>query len=182
MKNSFFRQQFDAALSEGSPTGASIESTEMGSAIRKEWEGLPPSTESSPSSEWLGGTEDHGVFLTIRLGSMKAALKLIRAEGEEADAYLRPVGSDQKLPAHPSDARSTSSAAASLQGANLVYVLTEHADRVLSQFIQQRALAPDEARDIPSSPILNALSHLHSNGCVHGHLKPSNITSSLKMS
>ena len=144
----------------------------MGSAIRKEWEGLTVDGKFA-LLEWLGGTEDHGVFLTIRLGSMKAALKLIRAEGEEADAYLAQWEATKNFP-HTHLMPVYEFGRCVLQGANLVYVLTEHADRVLSQFIQQRALAPDEARDI-LSPILNALSHLHSNGCVHGHLKPSNI-------
>jgi serine/threonine protein kinase len=145
----------------------------MGSAtIRKEWEGLTVDGKFA-LLEWLGGTVDHGFFLTIRLGTVKSAIKLIRAEGAEADAYLAQWEAAKSL-SHTHLMPIYEYGRCVLEGVSLVYVITEHADRVLSQFVQQRALAPDETRDI-LSPIFNALGYLHAQGCVHGHVKPSNV-------
>ncbi len=54
------------------------------------------------------------------------------------------------------------------------YVVTEYAEENLAQIIPERPLSPDEAREM-LPPVVDALSYLHGQGMVFGHLKPSNI-------
>jgi TonB family protein len=61
-----------------------------------------------------------------------------------------------------------------IDGASLLYTVTEYADEVLAGILPERALTPDEAKEM-LGPVLDALGYLHGKGLVHGHLKPSNI-------
>ena len=56
-------------------------------SIRAEWEGRLIDGRFA-LLEWLGGSEDRGVFLTVLQGVRKAAIKLIPAEGAEADELI----------------------------------------------------------------------------------------------
>jgi len=156
------------------PLGSfSIESLAMGTAtIRAEWEGRLIDGKF-PLLEWLGGSADCGVFLTVLQGIQRAAIKLIIAEGPEADAHLAQWASAEDI-SHRHIARTLASGRASIEGTEVVYVVSELAERVLSQFIQDRPLKLAEARDI-LEPTLDALDYLHQKGIVHGHIKPSNI-------
>lgn len=122
--------------------------------------------------EKLGGAEDTGVFLTLRLGGQRAVIKLIRAEGAEANAILARWDAAKAL-AHPHLIRVFESGRTAVNSAQFVYVVTENADDVLSNIVRERALDPLETRDT-FGPILDALSYLHATGIVHGHVKPSN--------
>lgn len=153
--------------------GASIESLSMdGTSIHQEWEGLTVDGKFA-LLEWLGGSSDRDVFLTLRQGAHKAAIKLIRAEGNEADALLthweiaKTLSNRHLMPV-------LDCGQCTIQDTQMVYVVTEYAERVLSQFIQHRALGADETKDIVQA-VVDALAHLHGNGIVHGHLKPTNI-------
>jgi TonB family protein len=61
-----------------------------------------------------------------------------------------------------------------IDGAQLLYSVTEYSDEILSQILPERSLTPAETKGM-LGPILDALSYLHGRGFVHGHLKPSNI-------
>jgi len=52
--------------------------------------------------------------------------------------------------------------------------VTEYADENLSQVLSDRALTPEEAREM-LDPVADALGYLHGKGFAHGRLTPSNI-------
>ena len=56
----------------------------------------------------------------------------------------------------------------------LVYVVTERAETVLSSIVPHKTIAPSEMKSI-LEPIVDALLFLHEKGFVHGRVKPSNI-------
>lgn len=133
--------------------------------------------------DWLGGSSNQGVFVTLRLSAHRAAIKLILAEGADAEAWLSQWELARRL-THPNLMPIFETGRASIDGAEIVYVITECAERVLSQFIQDRPLKQHEASNIVY-PIVDALSYLHAKGFIHGRVKPSNIlvsSSELKLS
>jgi TonB family protein len=103
----------------------------------------------------------------------RAAIKLIAAEGSEADAYLAGWAKAANL-SHPHLLRVFRSGRFQIGSTGLVYVVTECADEVLAQIIPVRALTPEETRQM-LDPVIEALGYLHEKGFVHGHVKPSNI-------
>jgi len=123
--------------------------------------------------EWLGGGPSHGVFVTLRQGLHRAAIKVILADGEEADIYLA-LWETSRVLSHRHLMPIFDTGRYTIDGTSMVYIVTESADRVLSQFIEDRPLKPHEATNIVY-PIVEALSYLHAKGFVHGHVKPANI-------
>jgi TonB family protein len=139
-----------------------------------------------PLVAWLGGSGLTGVFLTEIAdrspsggdGSSsgaeprKAAIKLIAAS-PQAEDRLAMWTRAAKL-SNPCLVRILDAGRAEIDEAQVVYVVTELAEEVLAQIIPERPLTADETREM-LGPILDALDYLHSNGYVHGHLKPSNV-------
>lgn len=123
--------------------------------------------------EWLGGDETQGVFVTLRQGLHRAAIKVFLAEGAIADAYISQWEAARLL-SHRHLMPIFETGRYTVDGVSVVYIITECADRILSQFVQDRPLKPHEATNI-LYPIVDALSYLHAKGFVHGHVKPSNI-------
>jgi serine/threonine protein kinase len=123
--------------------------------------------------EWLGGSANHGVFVTLRQGLTRSVIKVILAEGDDADAYMAQWEASRGL-SHRHLMPIFDTGRYTIDGTSMVYIVTESADRVLSQFIDERPLKPHEATNI-LYPIVEALSYLHAKGFVHGHVKPSNI-------
>lgn len=125
--------------------------------------------------EWLGGSPRGGVFRTElpQAVEKKAAIKVIPAEGAEADAYLA-AWAKTSLLSHPHLMKVFRSGRFQFGTIGLVYVVTEYADEVLSQIIPERPLTATETREM-LEPVLDALLFLHDKGLVHGHVKPSNI-------
>jgi TonB family protein len=122
--------------------------------------------------QYLGGSERGPVFLTEYDGQ-KAAIKLIAADAQNAEAQLARWAAAASL-AHPHLLRVLQTGRCEVGGARMVYAVTECADEDLSQIIPQRALSPAEAREM-LRPVLEALSYIHGKGLVHGHVKPANI-------
>ncbi|HTB97834.1 MAG TPA: protein kinase [Terracidiphilus sp.] len=143
-----------------------------GVLIRQEWEGRTIEGKL-PLLEWLGGNGDRGVFLTVRQGIQRAAIKLIAAEGVEADAYLAQWRAVHQL-AHANLMPILECGRCIVDGADFVYLVTEHAEDVLSRLITERALSAADAAKV-FIPVLNVLAYLHEHEVVHGHIKPSNI-------
>ena len=126
-----------------------------------------------PLLEWLGGSADRGVFLTVRQGTQTACIKLVLAGGPQADAYLAQWEAAKPL-SHPNLVSVLESGRCTIDGKNLVYVLTDRAEAALSGITPRKALDPDKAREILDR-VLDALSYIHEKGFIHGHIKPSNI-------
>ena len=123
--------------------------------------------------QFLGGSEERPVFLTnlAEPKTEKAAIKIVPAAGNPA-TRLQTWTQIAKL-SHPHLLRLIDSGLGRPGGADL-YVLMEYAEENLSQILPYRALSSDETREM-LRPVLQALSYLHSQGWVHGRLKPSNI-------
>ena len=143
-------------------------------AIREDWVGRTVEGRFT-LLQWLGGSEESGVYLTELAGegSQKAAIKLIAAEGEEATYRLEGWAATSAL-RHPHLMALFDTGQCTIDGAELLYAVTEYADEDLSQVLPERALTAAETGDM-LGPVLDALSFLHGNGFLHGRLKPRNI-------
>ncbi|MGA7110766.1 MAG: protein kinase [Terracidiphilus sp.] len=145
----------------------------MGStAIREDWEGRTVDGRFA-LLEGLGGSQTRGVFLTVRQGVEKAAIKLIVASDAEAQAYLAQWEAAKEL-SHPHLMPIYEAGQSTMNGVQLVYVVTQVAESDLSEIVAERPLAAFETREI-FAPLLDAISYLHNGGFVHGHVEPANI-------
>jgi TonB family protein len=127
-----------------------------------------------PLVEWLGGSGTCSTFVTELdgPGSRKAVIKLFFAPAQAEDRLSTWTATASLSHVHL--VRILHFGRAEIDDESLVYIVTELAEEVLSQIIPERALTPEEARQM-LEPVLDALSYLHANGLVHGHVKPSNI-------
>ncbi len=128
-----------------------------------------------PLVRWLGGAEGDGVFLTEApdQGFREAAIRLVLAESgdarERAAGWKAAAGLE-----HPHLARVLGTGECRVEDATVLYCVTEYADEVLGDVIRERALTPDEARQM-LEPLVEALEHLHGQGLVHERLRPAKI-------
>ena len=125
--------------------------------------------------QWLGGSGRSGAFRTELPGdqAQKAVIKLIPADAAGAEGRMAGWAAASGL-SHPHLMRLFHTGRCQVDDSALLYAVSEYADEVLSEILPERALTPDEAREM-LEPVLDALSYLHAKGLVHGHLKPSNI-------
>lgn len=137
----------------------------------KQWEGRTVDGRF-PLHSYLGGSDHSVVFLTQTGAndSSKAAIKLIPADGADADKRLLQWRAVRDLN-HPNLVRVFDSG---LDGTALLYVVEEYAEEDLSQILPERALTQEEVRAM-LPPILRALQYVHEQGFVHGRVQPSNI-------
>jgi TonB family protein len=147
--------------------------------VWKTWEGRVVDGKF-PLRQWLGGSEHSAVFLTERsgTGSHKAAIKLISVEvfstnNLDEDAQLSRWNDTAKL-SHPHLVRLFENGRGQIDGSEFLYVVMEYAEENLSQILPQRALLPEEVKEM-LPPTAEALSFLHHSGFAHGHIKPANI-------
>ncbi len=128
-----------------------------------------------PLRQYLGGSDHSAVFLTERRGRepQKAAIKLISVDPANTAARLARWELAAKL-SHPHLLRLFETGSCQLDGVVLLYVVMEYAEENLAQILPQRALTPEEARDL-LEPALDALAYIHGKSLAHGSLKPSNI-------
>jgi serine/threonine-protein kinase len=143
-------------------------------AIRSDWVGQVIDGRFT-LLEWLGGSERTGVFLTELPGPQgrKAAIKLIHVDADEVEAHTAGWAATRPI-SHPHLMRLLQTGRCEWGDGILLYSVAEYAEEVLSEILPERALKPDEAREM-LGPVLDALTYLHGKGLVHGHLKPSNI-------
>jgi TonB family protein len=137
----------------------------------KRWEGQVVDGKF-PLQRFLGGSDHSAVFLTQR-SSEKAAIKLIAADPDNAEAQL----SRWRLAARLSDPqllRIFDMGRTRLDDTDLLYLVMELADDDLSQILPQRVLTPHEAQEM-LKPVLRSLAYIHGEHCVHGRVRPSNI-------
>lgn len=128
-----------------------------------------------PLLRWLGGSDGSGVFLTELdgPGSERVAIKIVAASYASAQAQLARWSEAAKL-SHPHLMKLLRSGRDQIDTMGIVYSVTECADEVLADILKERALKPDEVKEL-LIPVLDVLFYLHGRGYVHGHLKPSNI-------
>jgi len=126
-----------------------------------------------PLLEWLGSTEQGGVFRTELEGPQPQRAVIRLSGAEDAEARLRDWKQAATL-SHPHLMRIFECGRANVDGVEQLYVVTEFAEEALAQVIPERPLSAVEAREM-LGPVLDALEHLHSRGLVHGRIKPSNI-------
>ncbi|HML16960.1 MAG TPA: TonB family protein [Bryobacteraceae bacterium] len=119
------------------------------------------------------GEGESGVVFRTGFSRRQATIKLIPADGAEADAQLASWNAAARLN-HPNLARILASERSSVNGAPVVYLVTEYADETMADVLAERFLTPTEARDVLASA-LDALAYLHSQGLAHGHIKASNF-------
>ena len=125
--------------------------------------------------QFLHESNQSAVFLTEygQQGPRKAAIKLIPEDPENAPRVLQQWERTAKL-SNPHLLRIFESGRCELDHTGWIYVVMEYAEEDLSQVVAQRAITPAEAREM-LEPVLDALSYIHANGFVHGHVKPGNI-------
>jgi TonB family protein len=123
----------------------------------------------------LGGSEKSGVFLTQieEPLAQKAAIRLIPAEGADADARIQAWEAASAL-SHPHLMPVLFTGRCQIGAAPMIYVVTEFAEEVLAHFLPERPLVPAEAKELLAA-LVDALSYLHQKGFVYGHIKPTNI-------
>jgi serine/threonine protein kinase len=128
-----------------------------------------------PLLRQLGGSEWSQAYLTnLDDGpAQKAAIKIFPFESVDARATLARWEVARTL-SHPHLMPLIHAARIDIDGEDLLYVVTEHADETLSQILPERPLTADEAREM-LVPVLNALTYLHRCCLTHGHLRPTNI-------
>src|SRR5450631_1632151 len=125
--------------------------------------------------QWLGNSGQGDVFLTELPGqpSQKAAIKLVPANASYSELQMAGWEATKRL-SHPHLMRLFHVGRCRLNGTPLFYAVMEYAEEDLSQILPERPLAPTETREM-LDPLLDALSYIHGERLVHGHLKPSNI-------
>jgi TonB family protein len=130
-----------------------------------------------PLRRHLGGDDSKPVFLTERADGSKAVIKLISAEGLQAEKKLSQWKRAAEL-SHPHLLPLFEMGRCELSGTKYVYVVQEYADENLSEVLPDRALSPEEVRQT-LGPALDALGYMHAKGFVNGALKPSNFLAAM---
>ena len=128
-----------------------------------------------PLLERLGGTVSTSVFLTDLpgRGSRKSVLKLISANAQQAKTQTDCWAFTRSL-SHPHLMPLLHTGCCRIDDATMLYTVTDYAGEVLSDILVERPLTPAETGEM-LTPVLDALAYLHTNGLVHGRLKPANI-------
>jgi TonB family protein len=128
-----------------------------------------------PLRRLLGGSDHSGVFLTeFKAENLpNAVLKLVPGIPTLTEAQLAHWTAAAAL-SHPHLIRVLEAGRCELGGLQFLFVVMEYAEQTLSQILPQRALTPEEAREM-LFPILSALGFLHGRQLVQGQLKPANI-------
>jgi TonB family protein len=127
-----------------------------------------------PLRQYLGGSDHSAVFLTERgkPQSQKAAIKLVRIGAASEDQLSRWQAAARL--SHPHLLQLFETGRCQFDNENYFYVVMENAEEDLSEILPSRALSPAEAQEM-LSPLMSALRYIHSQGLVHGHIKPANI-------
>jgi serine/threonine protein kinase len=128
-----------------------------------------------PLRRLLSASDHSAVFLTEYKAQnlLNAALKLVPAIPTRAQAQLSQWTKAATL-SHPHLIRLLEAGRCQLGDLPFLFVVMEYAEQTLAQILPQRALTPDEVREM-LRPTLNALAFLHGKNLVQGRLKPSNI-------
>jgi len=125
----------------------------------------------------LGGSDHSLVFLTEGKQDeppRKAAVKLVPVSSDDEAASHLSEWEAAAAVTHPQLMQLFEWGRCKIAERPFVYVVMEYADEDLSQILPIRALSKDEVRQMLPA-VIDVLRFLHSQGFVHGHLRPSNI-------
>ena len=141
----------------------------------KQWEGRAIKDGEFPLQRFLGGSDNHAVFLVGKNagGQPQTAIRITDADAPGAREELQAWEAASKL-THPNVLRIFEAGGCEIDGKDFLYAWTEYGEEDLSQILPARPLRATEVRQILEAT-LPALSYLHGKGIVHGSLKPSNI-------
>src|SRR5690348_11834083 len=142
---------------------------------REPWEGRVVEGKY-PLVDSVGSGPRGSVFRTEfsgKNGSQKAAIKLIPVEQDGVEHQLSRLRLAMGL-SNRHLIKIFEVGQCQIQREPAVYVVMEYAEENLAQVLPSRALTANEAHQM-LPPLLEALSYLHSQGLVHGHIQPSNI-------
>lgn len=125
--------------------------------------------------QYLGDCSRDAIFLTEygERETRKAAIKLIPEDPDDAPRLLEQWERAAKL-SHPHLLPIFDAGRCELNNINWLYLVMEYAQDDLSQVLVQRPITPAEAREM-LEPIADALSYVHAQGFVHGHVQPVSI-------
>lgn len=128
-----------------------------------------------PLHKCVSSSEQSAVFLTQIGGEQgaKAVIKLMMAESCDPEAQLALWRRAAKL-SHPSLIRILDGGRCSLNGSDLIFLVSEYAEENLGEVLPRRALTPAECNAL-LRPMLAVLKYIHEQGLVHGRLRPSNV-------
>jgi TonB family protein len=147
--------------------------------VWKQWEGRQVDGKFR-LGEWLGGSDHSAVFRVVeeKNGAAKAAIKFISAQSltngnHNEETQLSRWAVTARV-SHPNLIRLFEFGRCNMEDERFLYVVMEYAEEDLSQILPQRALAPEEVKEM-LPPVLEALGFLHEQGFVHGRIKPSNV-------
>ena len=128
-----------------------------------------------PLRRLLSGSQHGAVFLTEYKAQNypAAAIKLVPEDPALGDVKLSNLKVAEGL-SHPHLMRLFEAGRCRLDGEPFLFVVMEYAEQCLSQILPQRALTPEEVREM-LVPTLDALAFLHHRGLVQGRLKPANF-------
>src|SRR5581483_2156188 len=144
----------------------------------KQWEGQAVNDEFH-LQKCLGGSEQSAVFLAERVSQdgvehpHQVAVKLVPSDHANAELQLSRWQLAQSL-SHPHLIRLLQIGRCRLGASEMLFVVMEYAEENLAQVLPDRALTPEEIRDL-LRPTLDALAYLHTQGFIHSRLNPANI-------
>jgi TonB family protein len=125
-----------------------------------------------PLDRYLGGSETSAVFLT-RCASGAAVIRIEPADHDQASVLVERWNRAAALH-HPHLCGILAVGSWVWAGIPLAYLVMEYAEENLAEALRDRPITADEAHEM-LLPVAEALAYLHSQGLVHGNLKPSNI-------
>ncbi len=127
-----------------------------------------------PLRRFLGSTSHSAVFLTQsgHAQPKNLAIKFVSA-GANADSQVSLLHRASKL-RHPNLLGLLPGGRCRLADMDLVFVVMVYVEENLGQVLPNRTFTAKETPEL-LAPLLDALSHIHSQGLAHSHIKPSNI-------
>jgi TonB family protein len=138
----------------------------------KTWEGQ--AVDGFELLQYLGGSDHSAVYLTQlnSSGEQKAAIKFIPEDGSAYPQLAKWRVAGELT--HPHLLQLIRVGRCELANTNFLYVVMEFAEENLAEILPQRALEPDEVRQVLGSAV-DALTYLHAQGLAHTRIKPGNI-------
>jgi len=137
----------------------------------KQWEGQNIDS-VFPLKRCIGGESRGGVFATEFEGR-PAAIKLVTGTPEAVEGLIG-LWKQSEILSHVALIKALAHGKSSVGDRPCAYFVMNLADDNLAEVLAERALTPDEARDL-LHPVLDVLEFLHENGFAHGGLKPPNL-------